>query len=68
MPVEDITRIQQLACRGWSTEAIEKTTRIDRASIIRVLEPSEASQSRQPYRPERANVGYAANKARLFRR
>jgi hypothetical protein len=62
LPIEVVTRIQQMACYGRTVDEIAHELaahRISRADIIKVLEPSEASTPRQPYRPQRANVDYA---------
>lgn len=62
LPIEVVTRIQQLACRGYDVDKIVAELaahRIARDDIVKVLEPSESATPRQPYRPQRANVGYA---------
>jgi hypothetical protein len=62
LPIEVVTKIQQLACYGRTVDEIAHALaghRIARDDIVKVLEPSESATPRQPYRPQRANVGYA---------
>jgi hypothetical protein len=62
----DIVRIQQMSCRGKTTDQICDATGLPRDAVIRVLTPTEAAEKQRPHRPAYANTGYAKRKSWMW--